>query len=84
MNSQRSKIPNNLIKKITTKGKPYKQVSYSQAKSLRYKSKSLIYGIENEPVAANLYKEHLSSLPDVKEVKLQEVGLVVDKVLTEL
>ena len=39
----------------------------------------MIYGIENESVAANLYKEHFSSLPDVKEVRLQEVGLVVDK-----
>ena len=59
MHNQRSKIPENLIKKISTKGKPYKQVSYLQAKRLNSKNKSMIYGIENEPVAANLYKEYL-------------------------
>lgn len=79
IHNQRSKTPENLIKRITTKGRPYKQVSYLQAKQLNYKSKSMIYGIENEPVAANLYKEYLLSLPDVKEVILQEVGLIVDK-----
>ena len=36
----------------------------------------MICGIENEPVAANLYKEYLLSLPNVKEVTLQEVGLI--------
>ena len=44
----------------------------------------MIYGIENEPVAANLYKEDLSSLPNVKEVTLQEVGLIVDRENTVL
>ena len=39
----------------------------------------MIYGIENEPVAANLYKSYLLSLPDVKEVTVQEVGLIMDK-----
>ena len=39
----------------------------------------MIYGIENEPVAANLYKSYLLSLPDVKEVTFQEVGLILDK-----
>ena len=34
----------------------YKQVSYSQAKLFNYKTKGIIYGIENEPVAATLYK----------------------------
>ena len=43
-------------------------VSYSQAKHLNYKSKGLIFGIENEPVAADLYKEYLLSSPDIKEV----------------
>jgi len=54
MNSQRSKIPESLIKKITTKEKPHKNVSYLQAKGLNYKSKGMIYGIENESVVANL------------------------------
>ena len=36
----------------------------------------MICGIESEPVAANLYKEYLLSLPNVKEVTLQEVGLI--------
>ena len=44
----------------------------------------MIYGIENEPVAANLYKEYLLSLPNVKEVTLQEVGLFVDRENTVL
>lgn len=39
----------------------------------------MIYGIENEPVAANLYKSYLLSLPDVKEVTVQVVGLILDK-----
>ena len=30
-------------------------------------------------MAAELYKEYLSSLPDIKEVSVQEVGLIVDK-----
>lgn len=77
MNDQR-KIPENLVKKIKSKGKPNKKVSYLQAKNLNYKSKGMIYGVENEPVAANLYREYLSSLPDVKAVTLQEVGLIVD------
>ena len=71
-------MPTNLIKRITTKGTIYKQVSYSQAKLLNYKTKGMIYGIENEPVAASLYKSHLS-LPEVKEVTVQEVGLILDK-----
>ena len=36
-------MPTNLIKRITTKGIIYKQVSYSQAKLLNYKDKSMIY-----------------------------------------
>lgn len=79
MNNSRVKIPTNLINRITTKGTIYRQVSYSQAKLLNYKTKGMIYGIENEPVAASLYKEHLLSLPDVKEVTVQEVGLILDK-----
>ena len=55
------------------------QVSYSQAKLLNYKDKGMTYGIENEPVAANLYKSYLLSLPDVKEVIVQEVGLIMGK-----
>ena len=39
----------------------------------------MIFGIENEPVAADMYKEYLLSLPDIKEVTVQEVGLIVDK-----
>ena len=39
----------------------------------------MLCGIEKEPVAANLYKKYLLSLPDLKEVILQEVGLIVDK-----
>ena len=39
----------------------------------------MIYGVENEPVAASLYKSYLLSLPDVKEVTVQEVGLILDK-----
>ncbi|XP_044178662.1 uncharacterized protein LOC122960515 [Acropora millepora] len=73
MNNSSSILPTNLIKRITTKGTIYKQVSYSQAKLLNYKNKGMIYGIENEPVAANLYKSYLLSLPDVKEVTVQEV-----------
>lgn len=38
----------------------------------------MIYGLENEPVIANLYKEYLLTLPDVKAVTVQEVGLIVD------
>ena len=79
MNNSRSKMPTNLIKRITTKGTIYRQVSYSQAKLLNYKTKGMIYGIENGPVAASLYKSHLLSLPDVKEVTVQEVGLILDK-----
>jgi len=56
MNKSRSKLPTNLIERITTKGTMYKQVSYSQAKLFNYKTKGIIYGIENEPVAATLYK----------------------------
>ena len=54
-------------------------VSYSQAKHLKYKTKGLIFGIENEPVAADLYKEYLLSLLDIKEVTVQEIGLILDK-----
>ena len=79
MNNPRSKMPTNLVQRITTKGTIYKQVSYSQAKLFNYKTKGMIYGIENEPVAASLYKSHLLSLPDVKEVAVQEVGLILDK-----
>ena len=80
MNSHRSKIPESLITKITTKGKPQKNVSYLQAKGLNYKStcKGMIYGIENEPVVASLYKQYLLTLPDVKAVTVQDVGLIVD------
>ena len=39
----------------------------------------MLYGIENEPVAANLYKKYFLSFPNVKEVILQEIGLIVDK-----
>ena len=39
----------------------------------------MIFGIENEPVAADMYKEYLLSLLDIKEVTVQEVGLIVDK-----
>lgn len=38
----------------------------------------MIYGLENEPVIAHLYKEYLLTLPDVKAVTVQEVGLIVD------
>ena len=34
MHNQRSKIPESLIKKKYNKGRPYKQVSYLQAKQL--------------------------------------------------
>ena len=68
MNNSRSKMPTNLIKRITTKGTIYRQVNYSQAKLLNYKTKGMIYGIENEPVAASMYTSNLLSLPDVKEV----------------
>ena len=77
MQKQGSKLPENLVKKITAKGAPQKMVSYSQAKHLNYKSKGLIFGIENEPVAADLYKEYLLSLPDIKEVTVQEIGLII-------
>ena len=54
-------------------------MSYIQAKGFNYKSKGImIYGLENEPVIANLYKEYLLTLPDVKAVTVQEVGLIVD------
>ena len=79
MQKQGSKMPENLVKKITRRGAPHKLVNYSQAKNLNYKSKGLIFGIENEPVAADMYKEYLLSLPDIKEVTVQEVGLIVDK-----
>ena len=39
----------------------------------------MICGIENEPVAANLYKSYLLSLPDVKKVSVEEVGLILDE-----
>ena len=39
----------------------------------------MIFGIENEPVAADLYKEYLLSLPDIKEVTVQKIGLILDK-----
>ena len=35
--------------------------------------------VENEPVAANLYKSYLLPLPDVKEVTVQEAGLIMGK-----
>ena len=79
MQNKGAKIPENLIKRIISKGILYKHVSYSQAKHLNYKSKGMIYGIENEPVAAILYKEYLLSLPDIKEVTIQEVGLILDR-----
>ena len=79
INNSRSMMPTNLVKRITTKGTIYKQVSYSQAKLLNYKTKGMIYGIENEPVAANQYKSYLLPLPDVKEVTVREVGLILDK-----
>ena len=78
MQKQGSKLPENLVKKIS-KGATQKIVSYSQAKRLNYKSKGLIFGIENEPVAADMYKEYLLPLPDIKEVTVQEVGLILDK-----
>ena len=53
-------------------------MSYIQAEGVNYKSKGMIYGLENEPVIANLYKEYLLTLPDVKAVTVQEVGLIVD------
>ena len=59
INNSRSMMPTNLMKRITTKRTIYKQVSYSQAKLLNYKNKGMIYGIQNEPVAANLYKSLL-------------------------
>ena len=46
MNNSRSMMPTNLIKRITTKGTIYKQVSYSQAKLLNYKTKGMIYGLK--------------------------------------
>ena len=79
MNNSRAKIPTNLIKRITSKGTIYRQVSSSQANLLKYKTKGMIYGIENEPVAASMYTSHLLSLPDVKEVTVQEVGLILHK-----
>ena len=78
MQKQGSKLPENLVKKISIKGATQKIVSYSQAKRLNYKSKGLIFGIENERVAA-MYKEYLLQLPDIKEVTVQEVGLILDK-----
>ena len=39
----------------------------------------MIFGIENEPVAADLYKEYLLSLPDIKEVTVQKIELILDK-----
>ena len=53
-------------------------MSYIQAEGVNYKSKGMIYGLENETVIANLYKEYLLTLPDVKAVTVQEVGLIVD------
>ena len=54
-------------------------VSYSQAKHLDYKSKGLIFGIDNELVAADLYKGYLLSLPEIKKVIAQEIGLILDE-----
>ena len=73
MQKQGSKLPENLVKKITAKGAPPKMVSYSQAKHLNYKNKGFMFGIENEPVAADLYKEYPVSythltLPTNREV----------------
>ena len=48
MNNSRSMMPTNLIKRITTKGTIYKQVSYLQAKLLNCKTKGMIYGFEND------------------------------------
>ena len=79
MQNKGAKIPENLIKTLTSKGTLYKHVSYSQAMHLNYKSKGMVYGIENEPVAAILYKEYLLSLPDIKEVTIQEVDLILDR-----
>ena len=43
MQKQGSKMPENLVKKITRRGAPHKLVSYSQVKNLNYKSKGLIF-----------------------------------------
>ena len=39
----------------------------------------MIFGIENEPVGADFYKEYLLSLPDIKELTVQETGSILDK-----
>jgi len=71
MNKSRSKLPTNLIEAITTKRTMYKQVSYSQAKLFNYKTKGMIYVIENELVAATLYKSHLQTLPEVPKCNIK-------------
>lgn len=38
----------------------------------------MIHGLENEKVKTNLCKEYLLTLPGVKAVTIQEVGLIVD------
>ena len=79
INNSKSMMPTHLIKRIMTKGTIYKQVSYSQAKLLNYKTKGMIYGVENEPVANQSVQIIRSIIPDVKEVTVQEVGLILDK-----
>ena len=71
MQKQWSKLPQNLVKKIQLKEHRKKWSATHQG---------LIFGVENEPVAADLYKEYLLSLPDIKEVTVQETGsIILDK-----
>ena len=70
MQKQGSKLPENLVKKIQLK---------EHRKKWSATHKGLIFGVENEPVAADLYKEYLLSLPDIKEVTVQETGSILDK-----
>ena len=70
MQKQGSKLPEKLVKKIQLK---------EHRKKWSATHKGLIFGIENEPVAADLYKEYLLSLPDIKEVTVQEIGLIQTK-----
>ena len=81
MNNSNSKMPTNLIKRITTKGPIYRQVSYSQAKLFNYKTKGMIYGIENEPVAASLYKSHLHHYRMSRKSQFRRLALFWTKMI---
>ena len=81
MNNSNSKMPTNLIKRITTKGTIYEQVSYSQAELFNYKTKGMIYGIENEPVAASLYKSHLHHYRMSRKSQFRRLALFWTKMI---